>query len=217
MPSSSAADPRSCACSRRRSSSRRASALVAHALVGRQVDELAVQAVARGQPLVLVEHLPRVVAELLALVEVLGQLLDHRLDQRGEAERVLDARLRVAGADLDGAELRVRADVVPEVGVVLHHAAGDHELDLALVVGPVAVARRDAHARERAEDRQCASTARPGRVAAPERRVGAAARAGRAGGRASRWRRGSPCRGRRGRRGRAGRRSAPGARRSAAR
>src|SRR3954469_23566867 len=34
------------------------------ALAGRQVDELAVEAVPRGQPLVLVEHLPRVVGEL---------------------------------------------------------------------------------------------------------------------------------------------------------
>ena len=89
-----------------------------------EVDQLALEPVARGQPLVLVEHLPRVVGELLARLEVLGELLDHRLDQGGQADRVLDARLGVAGADLDGAQVRVGADVVPEVGVVLDHAAG---------------------------------------------------------------------------------------------
>src|SRR6476661_75313 len=83
-----------------------------------QVDELARQPVARGQPLVLVEDLPLVVGQLLAGLEARGQLVDHRLDERGERHRVLDARLGVADADLDRAELGVRPDVVPEVGVV---------------------------------------------------------------------------------------------------
>jgi hypothetical protein len=60
--------------------------------------------VARGEPLVLVEHLPGVLRELVARVEVLAELLDHRLDERREGERVLHPRLRVAGPDLHRAE-----------------------------------------------------------------------------------------------------------------
>jgi hypothetical protein len=127
--------------------------------------------VAGREPLVLVEHLGRVVAEPLARLEVLGELLDHRLDQRRQRERVLDARLGVHGAHLDGAEVRVRADVVPEVGVVLDHARLDHEVDALLVVGPVRVGGWDADAREGAEDRH-AGGVEAGAVPAPERRVG---------------------------------------------
>ena len=83
---------------------------------------------------------------------------------------MLDAGLRVARADLDRAELRVRADVVPEVRVVLHDARLDHEADALLVVLPVLVRRRDADARERAEDRH-PRRHQPGAVGAPERRV----------------------------------------------
>ena len=146
--------------------------LRAHRLALGQVDQLAVEPVPRRQPLVLVEHLVRVVAELLAGVEVLGQLLDHRLDQRRQRERVLDVRLRVHRADLDRAEVRVRPHVVPEPGVVLHHAGVDHEADPALVVRPAVVVRRDADARELAEDRH-PGRGQAGVVAAPERRVGA--------------------------------------------
>src|SRR4051812_25251726 len=121
-------------------------------LAGGQVDKLTGQSVASGQPLVLVEDLPRQVGQVRRGAESLGELVDHRLDQRGEGERVLDAGLRVADADLDRAELRVRPHVVPEVGVVGHHAGVDHERDLAVVVGPVAVVGRDADAREGAED-----------------------------------------------------------------
>src|SRR5215210_7757435 len=138
--------------------------------VREQVHELRVEPVARRQPFVLVEHLPRVGGELLARAEMLGELLDHGLDQRGETERVLDAGLAVAHADLDRAEVRMRADVVPEVGVVLHHPTVDHETDLALVVGPIAVVGWDPNPRERAEDRG-AGREQPGGLRPPERRV----------------------------------------------
>ncbi len=63
------------------------------ALAAREVDQLAVQPVARGQPLVLVEHLVGVLRQRLPGLEVLGQLLHERLDQRGERERVVDVGL----------------------------------------------------------------------------------------------------------------------------
>ena len=142
-----------------------------HAVVAREVDHLAVEPVARRHPAVLVEHLERVLAELLAGLEVLGQLLDHRLDQRREPERVLDPRLPVHRAHLDRAEVRVRADVVPEVGVVLDGLRLDHRADALVEVLPVAVGGRHPDARELAEDRH-PRRGQPGRLAAPERRVG---------------------------------------------
>jgi hypothetical protein len=83
---------------------------------------------------------------------------------------MLHVGLRVHRAHLDGAELGVRADVVPEVRVIGHHAGLDHEVDAGLVVGPVLVVGRDPHAREGAEH------GHPGRrqaglVRAPVRRV----------------------------------------------
>ena len=66
MPSSSSAEPRSCGVLAQAVEQPRASARVGDALGARQVDELAVQAVARGEPLVLVEHLVRVVRQLPA-------------------------------------------------------------------------------------------------------------------------------------------------------
>ena len=125
-----------------------------HPVRARQVDDLPLQAVAGGQPLVLVEHLPRVLRQPLAGVEVLGQLAHHRLHERGEPERVLDVRLGVHHPDLDRAEVRMGPDVVPQIGVVLDHAGPDHELDPALVVLPVVVSRGYPDAREGAEDRR---------------------------------------------------------------
>ena len=146
---------------------------------------------------------------------MLRELADQRLHQRGQTQRVLDARLRVHHPDLDGAEVGVRAHVVPQVGVVLDHSGRDHELDPLLVVGPVLVGRRDPDPREGTEDRRPAST--PARSCRRARTASSpTAPAAPAGGPASRWRRGSPCRGRRPRRARASRRSAPGARRTAA-
>ncbi len=96
-PSSSAAEPSSSACGRRRSSSRRASSRVATRSRERQVDELAVEAVARGQPLVLVEHLPRVVASARSPAsKCSASSLTIAWISAASAERVLDARLAVA-------------------------------------------------------------------------------------------------------------------------
>ena len=76
-----------------RSSSRRASARVGDSLGAGQVDELSVEPVACGEPLVLVEHLERVARQPLVRLEVLAELLDEALDERRESDRVLDAGL----------------------------------------------------------------------------------------------------------------------------
>jgi hypothetical protein len=101
---------------------------------------------------------------------VLAHLLHHRLDERREREGVLHARLRVHHADLDRAELRVRADVVPEVRVVADHLRLLHKLDAADPVLEVVVAGWDPHAREGAEHRRARGIESRG-VPPPERRV----------------------------------------------
>ena len=216
MHSRSSSDPSSSACGLSRSTTRRTRSRGRHARRVRQVHERALEPVARGEELVLVEHLVRVAGQLVALLELLAQLLHHRLDERRERERVLDARLRVHHADLDRAEVRVRPDVVPEVGVVLDRARLDHELDPALVVRPSprsAAGSRHAGMRGRSACawRAGASRRRARRASWPRARAGAA-RA-----RACRWRRRRPCPGRPRPRARARRRSAPGARRTGAR
>ena len=156
MPSSSPAEPRSCGVlAQAVEQAPRERPAVGDALGRRQVDELAVEPVAGGEPLVLVEHLPRVVATAARRRRsARTSSLTIAWISAASAERVLDARLRVAHADLDGPEVRVRAHVVPEVGVVLDHAAATMKSICCCVVLPVAVARRDPDARERAEDRR---------------------------------------------------------------
>jgi carboxylate-amine ligase len=58
---------------------------------------------------------------------------------RGEPERVLDMGLGVHHPHLDGAEHRVGAYVVPQVGVVLDDSGTGHEVDALHVVVPVVV------------------------------------------------------------------------------
>ncbi len=142
-----------------------------HPVGAGQVDDLALETVAGRQPLVLVEHLPRVGGQLLALAEVLGQLAHHRLNQRGDPDGMLDVGLGIHHADLDRAEARMRAHVMPQVGVVVHHTGLDHELDPPLVVGPVVVGGWDPDPGEGTKDRR-PGRGQPGRVGAPERRVG---------------------------------------------
>src|SRR6185503_17125011 len=125
------------------------------------------EAVARGQPLVLGREDPVVRGDLRADGMPLAEVLDERLAERRERDRVLDSRHRVADADLDRAEARVQADVPPDVGVV-RDAAGLLELaDDLRVVGVVAEARRRAAPREGGEDHLPARR-EAGRLAAPE-------------------------------------------------
>src|SRR5436190_2183737 len=102
----------------------------------RQVDQLALEAVARRQPLVLLQQLVRERAELVAGLVVLGELLGHRLDQRRDRDGVLQAGLRVTAPHLDRAELRVGPDVPPQERVVGDRARLHHEVDAPLVVTP---------------------------------------------------------------------------------
>ena len=84
---------------------------------------------------------------------------------------MLEARLGVHHPDLDRAEPRVGAHVVPEVGVVGDHLALLHELDPPAPVLEVVVARRDPDPGKGPEDRR-AGREESGRVRAPEGRVG---------------------------------------------
>ena len=161
------------ACPRRRSSSRRARSSWRPAR-SREIDELAVEAVAGGEPLVLVEHLPRVVAAARPpAVEVLAQLLTIAWISAARPSVCSTRVWESHDPDLDRPEARVRAHVVPEVRVVLHDAAGDHELDLRARSPPSRGRSGGIPTRGNARKIGVRVDTRPGRVGAPERRVGA--------------------------------------------
>ena len=97
-------------------------------------------------------------------------MLHERLHVRGDRDRVLEPRDRVADAHLDRAEPRVRPDVPPDVRVVRDAARLLELADDLRVLGVVAEPRRRARARERRED-HLPRRGEPGRLAAPERRA----------------------------------------------
>src|SRR5207248_5568090 len=101
-------------------------------LAGREVDQLAAQAVADRAPEVFLDQAPRVVGERLAGVDGLREANGERVAERGQRSRLGQVRLRVADADLDGREGEVRADAPPELRVLVDRARVVEEADVAL-------------------------------------------------------------------------------------
>ena len=135
-----------------------------------EVDELRLEPVARGAPLVLRDQGDRLRRQRALGRMALGERGGERLGQRDERGDCIQACLAVADPDLDRAEPRVRADVPPDVRVVLEAVRADPALDEELVLVPRGERRRQAAARERVED--LAPGRRKARVAAePVRRV----------------------------------------------
>ena len=135
-----------------------------------EVHHRGLEAVARGEPLVLARQDAVVRGDLLACLVALAELLHERLAVGGDGNRVFDPRDAVADPDLDRAEPGMKTDVPPDVGVV-RDAARALELSNHLrVVRVVAEARGRARARERRED-HLPARCEPGRLAAPERRA----------------------------------------------
>ena len=171
-PSSSRSEPSSRACGSTSRSVRRISCDDRHpvAAAGGEIHHRRLEAVARGEPLVLGGQDPVPGRNLASRLVVLAVHLRDRLEERRDRDDVLEPRDGVAHAQLDRAEARMRADVPPDVRVV-GDAAG--ALELADDLGEVRVVlepRRRAGARERGEDHLPARR-EAGRLAAPERRV----------------------------------------------
>src|SRR5690242_8930668 len=87
-------------------------------LVLAEIDELAAQAVADGAPLVLLEQRPRVRAKREVVAAQLPELRDDRLQDRGHAHGLVDARTHVADAELERRIAPVRPYVPPDLGPV---------------------------------------------------------------------------------------------------
>src|SRR5205814_2365564 len=87
--------------------------------------------------LVLLDEARRVTAEALIARAQHQELRADRLDERGDAERLVHARCGVADAELDRREGGVRAQVPPDLPAVFDALRPDQELDevLVLVVG----------------------------------------------------------------------------------
>src|SRR5919198_225469 len=117
-----------------------------------EVDQLAVDAEAEGAELVLVDERRRVLAEAEVLRAELQQLGADRLDERGQADDLVDPGAGVADAELDRRVLPVGAQVPPDALAVVDGAGPDQQLHVVLEVVVGGELRRDAAAREARPD-----------------------------------------------------------------
>ena len=72
------------------------------------------------------------------------QLDDDRLNDRGERDGVIHARLRITDADLEGVEKRVEPDVPPNLFRVIDAVRAHEQLAVILVFGEAFERIRDA-------------------------------------------------------------------------
>ena len=113
-----------------------------------EIDELAVEAVADGAEFVFGDQRAGVVAEVLVgfvqAVEVRGS----GLDERGDGDGFFGAKGNVAGADFDGVEEGMGADVPPDFFGVVDAAGADQQADVVVELGIAGEGVGDAGARE---------------------------------------------------------------------
>src|SRR5688572_22180253 len=111
---------------------------IAHRHLGAlaEVDQLSLEAPAGGPPLVLFDQRPAIQPEALVAGVELVQLDDNRLAQRGDHDRRFRLGGDVADPELEGAELRMRPHVPPDLGRVLDAMEIDQHLHVVLVGAP---------------------------------------------------------------------------------
>ena len=126
--------------------------------------------VAAGEPLVLGGQHAVVRRQLLARGRALAVELHERLAVRGERDGVVELGDRVADADLDRSEPRMRPHVPPDVRVVGDAARLLQVADDLRVLEVVVEARRHPGARERRKD-HLSARGETRRLTAPEGRV----------------------------------------------
>src|SRR6185436_14748593 len=134
-------------------------------------DQLAVDAPARGAPLVLFDQGSTIEPETEVARVELVELHDNRLRERAKHHRRLGPCRHVTDAELQRAKTRVRPDVPPDPLRVVDAMQFDEQLDVVLVFAPRTEVIGHTGAREAAEYR------RPVRLEAgvpthPERRTG---------------------------------------------
>src|SRR5882762_5795956 len=109
-----------------------------------EIDQLAVDAPARGAPLVFFDQGAVIAAEPQVALAKAVQLHDDRLRQGGDGDRGARRRRHVADAELQRAEDRMRPEVPPDFLAVVDAAQLDERLDVLLVFGPRVAVIRDA-------------------------------------------------------------------------
>src|SRR5579871_786244 len=136
-----------------------------------EIDQLAVESVAHGAPLVLFDQVEGVDAEGHIVAAQLPQLGDDGLEDGGDADRLVDARADIADAELQRRVRVVRAHVPPDFRAVGDGVGGDQCIDEVLVIGPGGEGARDAAAWEVSED-DAAVRFQAGVASHPEGRAG---------------------------------------------
>jgi hypothetical protein len=137
-----------------------------------EVDHFAVEAVADGAEFVLHEQRARVLAEVLIVRgAVKVPELGRGLDERGDGDRLFGAERDVAGADFDGVEEGMRADVPPDFFGVVDAVGLDEEVDVVFEFGVAGEGVGDVGARKVFKDLGAVALV-AGLHAEPEGRVG---------------------------------------------
>ena len=116
-----------------------------------EIDQLAVQPVARRAPAVLIDHAAAIDAEAQVLLLQFVQPHDDGLDDRRHRDRVVDARLRIADSHFERVEERMEPDVPPDLLRVIDAVGADEELQVILVFGEAFEGIGNAGARETLE------------------------------------------------------------------
>src|SRR2546423_14344323 len=104
-------------------------------LFAAKIDELAFDAVTRGAPAILIEQPAAINAEGRILPEQFVELRNYGLDQGGDREGIVDARLRIADAHFQGVEKWMEPDVPPDFLGVIDATGFDQQLAEVFVLG----------------------------------------------------------------------------------
>src|SRR5205823_13935796 len=100
-----------------------------------KIDELAIDAIATSTPAVLIQKPTTIDTKCCIAPKQFVQLDDHRLDQCGNGERVVHARLRVADAHLQRVEKRIESNIPPNFLGVINTARFQEQFAVILVFG----------------------------------------------------------------------------------
>src|SRR5690606_6187829 len=125
-----------------------------HDLAAAEVDQALIEAVTHRTPAVLAYEHRRVRAPTLIPAAQAPEHPQHRHDERGETQRVVDVRANVHDARLERRIARARPEIPPDLRRVLDDARLGHHADEAAKFREAREALRNAGARQAVEDRE---------------------------------------------------------------